>query len=88
MGIPGSGKKAISTRISKLMETKNLTEAEARQEISNQMRAIGSRGGRNGKGPAYQAGGEKAAGFAHPDHNPRKYGAFGGRISRRSKETV
>lgn len=86
MGIPGSGKKAISTRVQNVVRDQGLTELEAQQEISRQMRAIGSMGGKNGSGPEYQAGGTKAAGFAHPDHRPKEYGRRGGLISRRTKQ--
>lgn len=85
MGIPGSGKKAINTRVQNIMREKGITESEAKLEISRQMRSIGSKGGKNGSGPEYRAGGDKAAGFAHPDHDPQEYGRRGGLISRRTK---
>lgn len=38
---------------------------------------VGKIGGSKGKGPGYQGG------FAHPEADPRKAGAIGGRVSRR-----
>lgn len=40
---------------------------------------VGKIGGSKGKGAGYQGG------FAHPEADPRKAGAIGGRISRRKK---
>ena len=44
---------------------------------------IGSKGGKNGQGPAYRKGGDRASGFAANPDLARIAGKKGGSISRR-----
>ena len=70
-GNAAGSKKAQATMI------RNLGGMKAYRE---HRKAIGSLGGKSGRGPGYQGG------FAHPSANPVAAGAIGGRISRRTKK--